>query len=160
MGNGESGVAGWGTSGVMSTTVQSEPIQTKSSGKRMSFIQKAVVLPDSNMNSIPVLGGSLSRLDNPLVRLSGVSAISAAKATSPMVTRGVRVWGPGAGVLVRAGRGDAVGVAAGEGVDMGAGDAATPVTAVGCRAGVDVGDVADAGAGDGLAVGVATLPPV
>ena len=122
------------TRSVMSATWQSAPIQTKSSGKRIPFIQKEVVRPSGNTNSIPLWGARLSRSPKPLPRSSGVSATSASNATPPMITAG----------LVDGGAAVGVGVCVDVGVDVGV-DAG-----VDTRVGIGVG--ADAGGGLGVAV--------
>ena len=125
------------TRSVMSATRQSAPIQTKSSGKRMPFIQKEVVCPSGNTNNMPLWGARLSRSPKPLPRSSGVSATSASNATPPMITAGLAADGAavgvGVGVFVCVG----VVVDAGVGVDM--------------RVGICV-DVVDVGGGLGVAV--------
>jgi len=78
--------SGAGTWGVISTTVQSLEIQMKSRGKRMPNIQKFDALPFPNMKSIPVLGGRLSRSDNPFPLSEAVTASSAPNETSPKYT--------------------------------------------------------------------------
>ncbi len=118
------------TRSVMSATRQSAPIQTKSSEKRMPFIQKEVVRPSGNTNSMPLWGARLSRSPKPLPRSSGVSATSASNATPPMITAGL------------VDDGAAVGVGAGVCVD------------VGVDIGVCVGIGAGANAGGGLGVAV------
>ena len=139
-----------GTRSVMSATRQSAPIQTKSSGKRMPFIQKEVVCPSGNTNSMPLWGARLSRSPKPLPRSSGVSATSASNATPPMITAGLvddgAAVGVGAGVCVDVG----VDVGVGVGVDMRVG------LGVGAAVGVDLGvavglgtDAAAAVVGDG-----------
>ncbi len=153
------------TRSVMSATRQSAPIQTKSSGKRMPFIQKEVVCPSGNTNSIPLWGDRLSRSPKPLPRSSGVSATSAPNATPPMITAGLVIDGAavgvGVGVVVGAGVGVDMRVGIGVGVDVGGGlgvvglgmDVAV-ATAVGDGA-ITIGG-ADAGVGLGLVVGLGT----
>ena len=152
------------TRSVMSATRQSAPIQTKSSGKRMPFIQKEVVRPSGNTNSIPLLGARLSRSPKPLPRSSGVSATSASNATPPMMTAGLvddgAAVGVGAGVCVgvgvdmRAGVGDGADVGGGLGVAVDLGMDVAVATAVGDGAITIVG--AKVGVGLGLVVGLGT----
>ena len=154
------------TRSVMSATRQSAPIQTKSSGKRIPFIQKEVVCPSGNTNSMPLWGARLSRSPKPLPRSSGVSATSASNATPPMITAGLAADGAavgvGAGVCVDAGVDVGVYVGIGVGADVGGGlgvsvdmgmDVAV-ATAVGDGA-ITIGG-ADVGVDLGAAVGLGT----
>ena len=125
-----------GTRSVMSATRQSAPIQTKSRGKRIPFIQKEVVRPSGNTNSMPLWGVRLSRSPKPLPRSSGVSATSEPNATPPMITAGLVIDGVAVGVCVGVFVCVGVDVAVGAGVDMRAG----------------MGDGADVGGGLGVAV--------
>lgn len=127
---------------VMSATRQSAPIQTKSSGKRIPFIQKEVVCPFGNTNSMPLWGARLSRSPKPLPRSSGVSATSASNATPPMITAGLAA--DGAAVDVGVG----VGVCVDVGVDVG--------VCVGIGVGADVGGGLGVVVGSGMDVVVAT----
>ena len=125
--------------------VHSADIQTKSSGKCMSIIQKADATPDSKMKSMPVPVGRLSRPERPRDRLAGVCAISAGNLVSPMITAGT--LGSGAGVGVGLG----VGVS-GTRVEVGVGTGVS-----GTRVGVGLGVGASApapGDGDGVAAEV------
>lgn len=138
-----------GTRSVMSATRQSAPIQTKSSGKRMPFIQKEAVCPSGNTNSMPLWGARLSRSPKPLPRSSGVSAISARNATPPMTTMGLVDDGTvvGVGVCVFVGVGVDVGVVDGVNMRLGIGVCvgAGLDMRVGMGAGVDVdGDLGEA----------------
>ena len=159
-----------GTRSVMSATRQLAPIQTKSSGKRMPFIQKEVVCPSGNTNSMPLWGARLSRSPKPLPRSSGVSATSASNATPPMITAGLAADGAAVGVGVCVFVCIGVDVAVGVGVDMRVGICVAVAAGVGVdmRAGIDVGvDVsvdmrfgigvdADVGVDLGAAVGLGT----
>ena len=135
--NSELGVSGGEccTFSVKSTTVQSSPIHTKSRGKRMPFIQNEDVCPLWNMNSIPVRSSRLSRSPSPLLRSSGVSAISTKNVAPAIVSLGPA----GSGVSV----GSGVGV--GSGVDVAVGSA------------VAVGAVVGVGSGVFVVVGIAVL---
>ena len=151
------------TRSVMSATRQSAPIQTKSSGKRMPFIQKEVVCPSGNMNSMPLWGARLSRSPKPLPRSSGVSAISASNATLPMTTMGLGLVDDAAAVGVAGicvGVGIGVGVCVGAGVDMrlGIGVCVEVNMRLGIGIGVDmrVGMGVGADVGRGAAVGLGT----
>ena len=141
------------TRSVMSATRQSAPIQTKSSGKRIPFIQKEVVCPSGNTNSMPLWGARLSRSPKPLPRSSGVSATSASNATPPMITAGLAADGAAVGVCVGVFVcvGVDVGVSIGVGVDMRVGIGAGANVGGGLGVAVDMGmDVAVAAAvGDG-----------
>lgn len=128
------------TRSVMSATRQSAPIQTKSSGKRIPFIQKEVVCPSGNTNSIPLWGARLSRSPKPLPRSSGVSATSASNATPPMITAGLVDDGAAVGMGVCVFVCIGVDVAVGVGVDM--------------RLGIGIG--VDVGGGLGVVVGLGT----
>ena len=129
------------TSSIKSTTVQFAPIHTKSSGKRMPFIQKADVWPLGKMKSMPVCSAKLSRSPSPLLRSSEVSAISAENVVSPISTVGP--------VGVAVGEGEGMAVAVGTDVDVGVGRGA----AVGFGARVAVGTGISVGTGVTVAVG-------
>ena len=93
--------------------MQSSPIHTKSSGNLIPFIQNEDACPLWNMKSIPVCSARLSRPPSPLLRSSGVSAISAPKTESP-----IDILGP-AGVGTGVGDGTTVAVGGGVGVTVG-----------------------------------------
>ena len=158
------------TRSVMSATRQSAPIQTKSSGKRIPFIQKEVVRPSGNTNSMPLWGARLSRSPKPLPRSSGVSATSASNATPPMITAGLvddgAAVGVGAGVCVDVGVGVGVDVymrvGIGVGADVGGGLGVAVDLGMDVAVAIAVGDgaitigAADVGVDLGAAVGLGT----
>ena len=80
--------AGAATLGVISTTVQSRDIQTRSSGNCICFIQMLGADPDVPMNSMPLRGLRLSRPDRPFRRSSRVRATSSVNSTSPIMSVG------------------------------------------------------------------------
>ena len=155
-----------GTRSVMSATRQLAPIQTKSSGKRMPFIQKEVVCPSGNTNSMPLWGARLSRSPKPLPRSSGVSATSASNATPPMITAGLvdggAAVGVGVGVCVDVGVDVGVCVGIGVGSDVGGGLGVAVDLGVDVAVATAVGDgaitigAADVGVDLGVAVGLGT----
>ncbi len=138
----------------------------------MPFIQKEVVRPSGNTNSMPLWGARLSRSPKPLPRSSGVSATSASNATPPMITAGLAADGAavgvcvgvfvcvgvdvavGAGVDMRAGMGDGADVGGGLGVAVDLGMDVAVATAVGDGA-ITIGG-ADVGVDLGVAVGLGT----
>ena len=81
-------VASAGGFGQVDEGVHCSPIQTRSRGNIMSFIQKVWTLVSSNMNSIPSPGGKLARPGRPRARAARLSATSTLKVVSPMRTVG------------------------------------------------------------------------
>ncbi len=73
---------------LMSTTVQSGPIQTMSRGKPIPFIQNLYVPASSKTKSIAVAGGNEGRPDKPFCRWAGETAISTGKRALPTITPG------------------------------------------------------------------------
>ena len=101
------------------------------------------------MNNIPVCSGRLSRSPNPLLRNSGVSAISAANTVVPTVTLGP--VGVGTGV------GDGTAVAVGTGLSVAV---ATTCVAFGVRVAAGVAVSVGKVVGIGVAVGVGSAVAV